>query len=171
MRAKSSVTRGLRKARPLFELTADYPHSQKEAAMAKIQILAGDLTNGKGTLMFNAITFPLTNGDGFSQGKTLVLTGLLESISLASEEAVKRTGGTIGWGVAVAPLLGPVGLLAGLLLGGKGTDVTFIAQFKDGRKMLATTDVKSFTKLQVLVFRLKSLTESSLTRGVFCCQP
>jgi hypothetical protein len=120
--------------------------------MAKIQILAGDFTNGKGTLMFNAITFPWTNGDGFSQGKTLVLTGLLESVSLASEEAVKRTGGTIGWGVAGAALLGPVGLLAGLLLGGKGTDVTFIAQFKDGRKMLATTDAKSFTKLQALVF-------------------
>lgn len=53
---------------------------------------------------------------------------------------------------AGAALLGPVGLLAGLLLGGKGTDVTFIAQFKDGRKMLATTDAKAFTKLQALVF-------------------
>jgi len=30
--------------------------------------------------------------------------------------------------------------------------VTFIAKFKDGRKLLATTDSKTFTKLRALVF-------------------
>jgi hypothetical protein len=70
----------------------------------------------------------------------------------ASNRPAKRTGGTIGWGVVGAALLGPVGVLAGLLLGGKGADLTFIAQHKDGRKMLATTDAKSFKKLQALDF-------------------
>jgi len=43
-------------------------------------------------------------------------------------------------------------MLAGLLLGGKGKDVTFILQLKDGKKMLATTDAKTFTKIQALAF-------------------
>lgn len=120
--------------------------------MASITIHAGDFTKGKASIGFNVISFPWAPGDGFSLGKTLVLDGALESVTLASEDAVKRAGGTIGWGVAGAVLLGPVGLLAGLLMGGKSKDVTFIAQFKDGKKMLATTDSKSFTKLQALVF-------------------
>lgn len=55
-------------------------------------------------------------------------------------------------GVAGAALLGPIGLLAGLLLGGKGKDVTFILKLKDGRKMLATTDSKTFTKIAAMAF-------------------
>lgn len=65
---------------------------------------------------------------------------------------MKRLGGTVGWGVAGAALLGPIGLLAGLLLGGKGKDVTFILKLKDGRKMLATTDSKTFTKIAAMAF-------------------
>lgn len=75
-----------------------------------------------------------------------------ETAEVASEDNVKRIGGTVGWGVAGAALLGPVGLLAGLILGGKGKDVTFVATLKDGRKMLATTDSKTFTKIQAAVF-------------------
>ena len=76
----------------------------------------------------------------------------VEEVSIATEENVKRVGGTVGWGLAGAAILGPVGLLAGLLLGGKGKDVTFIIKFKDGRKMLATTDSKTFTKLAAMAF-------------------
>jgi len=76
----------------------------------------------------------------------------LASIEIASEESVKRIGGAAGWGAIGALVLGPVGLLAGMLLGGRGKDVTFIATFKDGRKLLATTDSKTFVKLQALVF-------------------
>ena len=42
--------------------------------------------------------------------------------------------------------------MAGLLLGGKGKDVTFILKLKDGRKMLATTDSKTFTKIAAMAF-------------------
>lgn len=81
-----------------------------------------------------------------------MLIGQVDEATVASEEDVKRTGGTIGWGIAGATLLGPVGLLAGLLLGGKGKDVTFILKLKDGKKMLATTDAKTFTKIQAHAF-------------------
>lgn len=76
----------------------------------------------------------------------------LESVDLATEDSVKRVGGTVGWGAAGAIALGPVGLLAGLLLGGRGKDVTFVAKFKDGRKILATTDSKTYTKIAAAVF-------------------
>jgi hypothetical protein len=75
----------------------------------------------------------------------------LEILEIATEENVKRLGGTVGWGAAGAVLLGPVGLLAGLLVGGKRKEVTFIAKFKDGRKLLATTDAKTFTKIRAKV--------------------
>jgi len=71
----------------------------------------------------------------------------VETVDIASEESVKKIGGTIGWGAAGGLVLGPAGLLAGLLLGGKSKDVTFVARFKDGRKMLATADSKTYTKL------------------------
>jgi len=120
--------------------------------MSTITIQAGDFPTGKASFSFNAITFPWRPGDGFSSGKTVALAGQIESIETATEEAVKRVGGTIGWGVVGATLLGPAGMLAGLLLGGRGKDVTFIAVFKDGKRMLATADSKTFTKLQALAF-------------------
>ena len=62
---------------------------------------------------------------------------------------IKKHAGKIGWGLAGAIALGPVGLLAGLLLGGKQKkEVTFVAIIKDARKLLATTDNKTFIKLK-----------------------
>ena len=66
----------------------------------------------------------------------------------ASEEAVVSLGGAAGWGLTGSVLLGPVGLLAGLILGGKGKDTTFICEFKDGRKFLGTAPSKVFNELQ-----------------------
>ena len=90
--------------------------------------------------------------DGFLGKSHTITRSEVEEVSLATEENVKRLGGTVGWGVAGAALLGPIGLLAGLLLGGKGKDVTFILKLKDGRKMLATTDSKTFTKIAAMAF-------------------
>ena len=77
---------------------------------------------------------------------------IFSSVELASEENVKKMGGTMGWGAVGALALGPVGLLAGLVLGGKSKDVTFIAIHKDGRKFMATTDSKTYTKIQAALF-------------------
>jgi len=118
--------------------------------MAKIRIHAGDfLPNRDGQLTFGSLVLP-TAEKAFA-GEAISITKL-ESVEVATEESVKRLGGTVGWGVAGAVVLGPVGLLAGLLLGGKGKDVTFAATFKDGRRLLATTDSKTFTKLKAQVF-------------------
>mgnify|MGYP001147449312 CR=1 FL=1 len=121
--------------------------------MSNINIHAGDFRKGKyGN--FRSGKFHLTSNDGglFGyKGKTYT-PDMVEVLDVASEESVKRIGGTVGWGVAGAVILGPVGLLAGLLLGGKGKNVNFVAKFSDGRKMLATTDSKTFTAMQAAVF-------------------
>jgi len=49
-------------------------------------------------------------------------------------------------------MFGPMGLLAGLMLGGRKKEVTFVARFKDERKLLATTDRKTFIALQAAAF-------------------
>jgi len=77
----------------------------------------------------------------------------LTDVEIATEETVKKIGGTVGWGAAGAVILGPVGLLAGLLLGGKKKKVTFVAKFKDGRKFLGTTDAKTYTQLSAAAFK------------------
>jgi len=117
--------------------------------MAKIKVHAGDFLAGDGRFQSGALTLRTTRHNIL--GET-ILTSQLNSVDVASEESVKKIGGTLGWGVLGAVALGPAGLLAGLILGGKNKDVTFIAKFKDGRKLLATTDSKSFTKLQAAVF-------------------
>jgi len=114
--------------------------------MAKIKIIAGDFPEGNCNYENDYFNF------GFFSGIKPIHHNELEIVEIATEDNVKRLGGTVGWGVAGAVLLGYVGLLAGLLLGGKGKDITFVAKFQDDRKMLATTDSQTFKQLQAIVF-------------------
>lgn len=118
--------------------------------MSKIKIHAGDFPRGKASFAFSSITFPWKAGDGFG-GESVSLSELAE-VDQASEASVKRIGGTVGWGVVGAAVLGPLGMLAGLVAGGKGQDITFVAKLKDSRKFLATADSKTFNKLKAAVF-------------------
>ena len=117
--------------------------------MAKVKIHAGDFLKQDGEYSFGSLILKTTAHNFL--GETIPITEL-ETVEVATEESVKKLGGTVGWGAAGGLILGPVGLLAGLLLGGKKKEVTFIAKFKDGRKLLASTDSKTFTKLQASVF-------------------
>lgn len=117
--------------------------------MAKITVHAGDFLKGDASFGFNCFT--LKTPEHKYVGEAIVASQL-ESVEVASEENVKKLGGTVGWGAAGALLLGPAGLLAGLLLGGKKKEVTFIAKFKDGRKFLGTTDSSTYTKIVAAVF-------------------
>jgi hypothetical protein len=75
------------------------------------------------------------------------------TIEAASEDSVKKVGGAIGWGVVGGVLAGPIGLIAGAILGGNKKDVTFVAEIEDGRKFMATTDSKTFIKLQAAAMK------------------
>lgn len=119
--------------------------------MATIKIHAGDFPEGSAKTALGVITMPWKKGDGFWGGESLRFDQI-KSLEVASEESVKKLGGTVGWGIVGATLLGPVGLLAGLLAGGRKNEVTFVCEFADGRKMLATTDSKTYTKMQAAIF-------------------
>ena len=116
--------------------------------MGKIKVHAGDFPHTAAGVYGNTFTFPKTQGFGIDK----VPLSELISVEVASEENVKKIGGSVGWGVAGAVLLGPLGLLAGLLGGGRKKEVTFVAVFKDGRRLLATTDSKTYTQLLAATF-------------------
>lgn len=118
--------------------------------MAKITVHAGDFSTRDG--LYAAGRINLLSKKHWLMGEWINIKQI-ETIEIATEETVKKLGGTVGWGIVGAALLGPAGLLAGLLLGGKQKEVTFVAQFKDGRKLLATTDNTTFTTLQAAAFR------------------
>jgi len=117
--------------------------------MAKIKILAGSFPKGEAYIYFGQITLP-------GQSSAIAFNHFLrdlEEIDVASEENVKKVGGTLGWGAAGAILLGPAGLLAGLLLGGKKKEVTFVAKFKDDKKMLGSTDSETYKTMMASIFK------------------
>jgi hypothetical protein len=119
--------------------------------MAKrIMIHAGDFPVGVAVLHSGQILLPREETDGF-QTKTVAIADL-DELEVASEESVKRLSGTLGWGVAGVLILGPVGLLAGLLEGGKRMEVTFVAKFKDGRRMLGAADSQIYKTMLASTF-------------------
>jgi hypothetical protein len=116
--------------------------------MSRLNVLAGDFTKGEGQLALNNLILPTERAPS---GEAVPLSDLA-AVEIATEETARDIVGTIGWGAVGAVVLGPIGLLAGLLLGGKKKEVTFIARFKDGRKLLASTDSGTYTKLLASVF-------------------
>lgn len=118
--------------------------------MAKIKVHGGDFLKGDGQLSLGSLVLrtPAHNIAGES-----IPLSRLSLVDIATEANVKKLGGTVGWGAVGSVLFGPVGLLAGLLAGGRGKEVTFVAQFKDGRKLLATTDNKTFIKIKAAAFK------------------
>ena len=128
--------------------------------LAKVKVHAGDWATG-GDHMFSFGSFSLKKPGAWLH--ETVTADRLTRLEVASEEAVKRFGGAAGWGAVGALALGPVGLLAGVIMGGNKKDVTFVAEFDDGRKILATTDSKAFTKMQAAVFTKSNPRHSDLT--------
>jgi hypothetical protein len=108
--------------------------------MTTFKIHAGDFGKGTGALYAN---------NHFSlPGANDVPACLLTTVDIATEENIKKVGGAVRWGFAGGALLGPVGLLAGLLMGGKSKQIVFTVQFRDGRKMLVSGDTKAYTAIQ-----------------------
>lgn len=120
-------------------------------SISKIDIHAGDFK--KGSNNFYASDGRLLLGTPGKFFRQWVPVTEISDLEVASEEGVKRLGGAVGWGLAGAALLGPVGLLVGLLTGGRGKDVTFICKLKDGRKFMGTIDSKAYTKISAVLFK------------------
>lgn len=113
--------------------------------LGRINVLAGNFKTGLDS-QYAHRKFHMKREGKFFREKIPVSE--IEKLELATEENVVSVGGAAGWGLAGSLLLGPAGLLAGLLLGGRGKDATFICVFKDGRKFLGTASSSVFVELQ-----------------------
>ena len=71
----------------------------------------------------------------------------VENLEEVSEENKVKVLGAAGWGTVGAIALGPVGLLAGLVLGGRGKNIVFAVTFKDCKRALLETDRKEWNRI------------------------
>ncbi len=113
--------------------------------LGRIDIIAGDFKKGKESQYVRG-NFLMKINESFLRKKINITE--IRRLEEASEESVISVGGAAGWGLAGNVLLGPVGLLAGLVLGGKGINTTFVCEFKDGRKFLGTSTTKVFNEIK-----------------------
>jgi uncharacterized protein YcfJ len=112
--------------------------------MAKVKVLAGDFLKKDGIWHKDEFRLYTKSGlqpDARPSGRSI------RTVEIATEESVKRAGGTIGGAAVGAILLGPVGLVAGALLGGQGKDITIIVEFYNGRKLLATVGSDTYKEI------------------------
>ncbi|HEN8802482.1 hypothetical protein [Pseudomonas sp. CM27] len=112
--------------------------------MTRLTVQSGDFLQGEGEYRNGSLTLKTPRSP--SPGERISLARISD-LRLASLESSRSFGSTLGWGVAGALVAGPVGLLAGLWLGGKEEEATFLATFKDGRKLMAITDGKTWSKI------------------------
>ncbi|MDF0732626.1 hypothetical protein P0Y43_18195 [Pseudomonas entomophila] len=112
--------------------------------MTRLTVQSGDFLQGEGEYRNGALTLKTPRSP--SPGERISLARI-KDLKLASLESSRNLGSTLGWGVAGALVAGPVGLLAGLWLGGKEEEATFLVTFKDGRKLMAITDGKTWSKI------------------------
>lgn len=114
--------------------------------MAQIKILAGDFGEGHGEYWFGTLSLPWP-GD-WTPGRRHSVKDDIATLEEADERSVVKVGGAAGWGVAGALVAGPVGLLAGAILGGKGQRIAFVAEFNDGRRLMAECDKSTWVKMK-----------------------
>lgn len=112
--------------------------------MTRLTVQSGDFLQGEGEFRNGSLTLKTPRSP--SPGERISLARIAD-LRLASLESSRSLGTALGWGVAGALVAGPVGLLAGLWLGGKEEEATFLATFKDGRKLMASTDGKTWSKI------------------------
>lgn len=112
--------------------------------MSKLTIQSGDFLRGEGEYANG--TFTLKSNRNPTSGEKIPITRV-KHVTVASQETSKSLGSALKWGLAGALVLGPVGLMVGLWLGSKSEEITFIATLKDGRKLMAITDGKTYSKL------------------------
>lgn len=116
--------------------------------MAVFEVIEGDFPKGYSSYLSPTKSFMMK----WHSGQPLMIPARdVEFFAVASEESVKKAGGTIGWGIAGAAIFGPVGLLAGAVLGKRSKTVTFVLKFSNGRKFMAKADEKAFAELMMAV--------------------
>ena len=120
--------------------------------MANVKILAGDFSKiGAGSFMFGSIQ--LTPKDAkWGSPKSYSVKTDVKTLNEADEQSSVSIFGAAGWGLVGAAIAGPLGALAGGILGGRRNDVVFVAEFTDGKKLLGKISKKAWIKMMAARF-------------------
>ena len=127
----------------------------------ELQILAGGFgkvtawlqKDGILALVEEEVEHPLTTRKTRSMVRRLIVEyAEIDHVEIQTQETLKKLSGAAGWALAGSVLLGPLGLLAGAIWGGRHKKTCFAAYLKDGRKFLAVTDPKTFQRIQAVAF-------------------
>lgn len=115
--------------------------------------IAGDFPQGTtASGMFGQLMLNLPAKAMFAAPETVPLAGNIHSIDILTEENKNKLVGKAGWGLVGLAVFGPAGALAGLLLGGKKKEVSFVCELKDGKKFIGTADPQTYKRLLGLTF-------------------
>ena len=112
--------------------------------MTRLTVQSGDFLQGAGEYRNGSLT--LKTAGNPSPGEKIAVSRI-KHMQVANQETSRNFSSALGWGMAGALVAGPFGLFAGLWLGSKDEEVTFLATFKDGRKLLAVTDSRTWSKI------------------------
>jgi threonine dehydrogenase-like Zn-dependent dehydrogenase len=123
---------------------------EREAHVGQIKVIAGPFRIGN---MTRKTLYLWTTGNKGMLADVNVPVTQIASVEVATEENVKKVGGALGWGAAGAVIAGPVGLLAGAILGGRGKDVTFIVTLRDNRRFMATASSGTYKEFLAATFK------------------
>ncbi|QQE10028.1 hypothetical protein JD969_10920 [Planctomycetota bacterium] len=121
--------------------------------MSKIVINGGD---------FEVIRCDFVNGEFIFRSKNKhtpierIPAVKIKTINVESENDCKDWFDACGLAAVGSLVLGPIGLLAGLLLGGKKKRICFVATFDDDRKILGTTDSEIYKKIRSAMMTVKT---------------
>jgi hypothetical protein len=113
--------------------------------MAKIQVLAGDFLHGQAAYHTGCINIEtaLYPWPGINVS---VLD--LKSLEIDYDACTHSLPSALGLGTAGAMMLGPMGAAAGLMFSEDTKEVSFWAEFKDGRKFAGVTDAETYLSLE-----------------------
>src|SRR4051812_14469536 len=114
-------------------LAGDFPKN------SELQVAAGTFGVGGGIFICSGLF-------GVSREK---IDDALVKVEIITEENKKKFIATAGWGLVGGVLLGPLGVLAGVLAGGNKKEVCVACTVKDGRRFMALVDVKTAQTLSM----------------------
>ena len=117
--------------------------------MARYKLLAGDFMGAperRVDFFFRAFILPDPKHKWLPKNVSYSINQV-KTLEQVTEHNQVKVLGAAGWGTAGALALGPIGLLAGLVLGGRGQTVVFAVEFTDGKRALIQTDQKGWKKV------------------------
>lgn|GEM_PF-2201706 len=123
--------------------------------MSTFKVIAGDFGQDRVGQLFWGPLYGKNQGlqmpiNGASFRTEHVGGGEIASLEIATEQNLKKMSGSIGWGLVGGVAFGVVGAAAGVLSGGRKTEIVFTCLLSDGRRFLGKCDAKTFTNLQAL---------------------